>query len=104
MKLSILHVGIDDLADVLRYVIGILDLWEDLGMALKLTQGKLGEIKSNNTTVRERMKDMLRAWLSGQGSGPKPSWQGLCTALRDRLVQRGDLAEEIECEILAKHS
>ena len=102
MKSGLILVGIDDLPEVLRWVLEILDLWEDLGMALRLSQGKLSEIKSDNTTAKERMKGVLRAWLNKGGSGLAPSWQNLSIALRDKLVDRGKIAEAIEREVLTK--
>ena len=82
--------------DVLRSVIDIVSLWEYLGMALGLSQAKLSEIEANNSDVKDRMKEVLRAWLHGQASGPTPSWQRLCQAVRDKLVDRPKTAKAIE--------
>ena len=90
----IMCIGEDDFRDVLRAVLGIVDLWDDLGVALGLKISELNAIKRDESTSKARMKAVLLAWL--QGRGLDPSWQTLCKALRDELVGRTDLAEHIE--------
>lgn len=79
-------------------------MWDDLGTALGLSQDKLGEIESNKKNVKDRMKEVLRSWLRGQVPGPPPSWQRLCQALRDKLVNRPKKAEAIEADISSKQT
>lgn len=79
-------------------VLDILERWDDLGMALEIKMSELTVIKKENSTLRERMKEMLLAWL--QGRGKNPSWQTLCNALKDRLVERDDIARSIERTVL----
>lgn len=86
--------GESDFPDVLRSVLGILDRWDDLGLALGLKYAELSVIEKDKSTSKDRMKAMLLAWL--QGHGQHPSWQTLCKALEDKLVARSDIAELIE--------
>ena len=90
--------GQKDFPNVLRSVVGILPLWEDLGMALGLDMAELSVIQEDKFTSKSRMKAVLLAWL--QGRGLDPNWQTLCEALRDELVDRADLAERIEKNFL----
>ena len=88
------NAGEDDFRDVFRSVLDILHMWEDLGMALGLKMAELSVIEEDKSTSKARMKAVLLAWL--QGRGLDPSWQTLCNALRDELVDRTDLADKIE--------
>ena len=72
-------------------------MWDDLGIALGVRVAELDEIKTNNSTVRARMKAALLAWL--QGRGKDRSWKSLCEALRDPLVGRPDIASTIELSV-----
>ncbi len=47
--------------------------------------------------VKKCLKEIIRKWLEGKGSGP-PSWKSLCEALRHPLIERGDVASKIEKE------
>ena len=71
-------------------------------MALKIKDSTLRAIMSDNSTVRERLKGVLRAWLHGQGLDT--SWQILCEVLRGKLVDRKDIAEQIEKNLVQNHS
>ena len=84
----------NDLAKVLKSVLGMLDKWDDLGMALGIKVSELNVIEKEKPTLQNRMKAMLRLWL--QGNGVEPNWQNLCKALRDDLVKRSDIASKIE--------
>lgn len=79
-------------------MLDILERWDDLGMALEIKMSELTVIKKENSTLRERMKEMLLVWLRGRGKNP--SWQTLCNALKDRLVERDDIARSIERTVL----
>ena len=79
---------------MLRSVLDILHMWEDLGIALGLKMSELNVLKRDESASKDRMKAVLLAWL--QGRGLAPSWQTLCKALRDKLVERGDIANCIE--------
>ena len=76
------YTDIEELPDVLRCVLSMAAGWEYLGMALEISQAKLDEIKSDNSTAKDRMKGMLKAWLYSE-----PTWH--------ELVGRSDLAKKI---------
>lgn len=59
-----------------------------------LSVGNLEAFKIINISAKKRMRAVIVAWLQGKGSDP--SWQTLCEALRDVLVDRADVADEIE--------
>ena len=73
-------------------------MWDDLGLALGLKMADLSVIEREKSTMKNRMKAMLLAWL--QGRGLDPNWQTLCKALRHKLVDRTDLAGHIESNSL----
>jgi len=85
--------GESDFPAVLRCVLEVLDMWDDLGMALGLPMAEIKVIKKDESTSKDRMKAVLSAWLCGRGLDP--TWQVLCNALRDELVGRADIAEKI---------
>ena len=68
-------------------------MWDDLGMELGLKRAELDLIKEQATS-KDCMKAVLLAWLRGRGKAP--NWKTLCTALRDELVGRPDIADAIE--------
>ena len=69
--------------------------WFELGLALGLGYPTLNGIETDKTTVNERKREMVRSWLQKK-DGCTPSWQALVAALKDRLVERNDIAEQIE--------
>ena len=72
----------------------ILKLWEDLGLALGIKVSELEVIGSDKPDAKAKMKAMLLAWLRGRGK--ESSWNTLCDALRNPLVDRKDIAAKIE--------
>lgn len=101
-KHTILYIaGERDFPKVLRSLLDALETWEDLGMALEINMPELTLIGMENTTYKDRMKAMLRAWLRRRGKDP--SWQALCNGLRDRLVERDDIARKIEETVLEEY-
>lgn len=63
-------------------------------MALGIKVPELNVIEKEKATIRSRTKAMLSAWLKGRGHDP--NWKTLCSALRDKIVARPDIATEIE--------
>ena len=59
-------------------------------------------IKKENATLRDRMMAMLLVWL--HHGGKYPTWKTLCEALRDELVERRDIAEKIEQQVVKEYS
>ena len=77
-------------------LIGIVREWRDLGAAIGLPNAEVEKIRYNNANdINGCMKDLIEQWLKMKGSQP-PSWNSLCTALRDPLVNRKDIVISIE--------
>ena len=75
---------------------GITTEWDDLAEVLGLPESDIDTIASNHSSdVRKRVKEVIKCWFQGKGSVPL-SWTNLCTALRDPLVNREDIASTIE--------
>ena len=86
----------------MRLVIDMENQWNDLGIALNLPLPVLNSIKiDKESSVRDRMKAVIEAWL--QFKGDQPCWQHLCKALRDKLVNREDIAKKVEEKALEKY-
>ena len=75
---------------------GITKEWDDLAEAFGLPDSDIDAIKTDNPSdVRQCLKEIVDRWFKGKGS-ELPSWTSLCTALRDPLVNRKDIALNIE--------
>lgn len=75
---------------------GITKEWDDLAEALGLPDSEIDAIKADNPhDVKQCLKEVVDGWFKLKGSRP-PSWIDLCTALRDDLVNRKDIALNIE--------
>ena len=75
---------------------GITKEWDDLAEALGLPDSDIDAIKTDNpSNVKQCVKEVVDQWFKGKGS-ESPSWTNLCTALRDSLVNRNDIASKIE--------
>ena len=88
-----LHVS--DYHNVKTALIGIVKEWRDLAAALGLSDADAEKIRHDNNDTDGCMRDLIEQWLQTKGSQP-PSWSSLCTALRDPLVNRKDIASNIE--------
>ncbi len=76
-------------------LMAVIEEWDDLGGALGLPHDVVEAIKTNNpSNVKQCMKKVVDAWFEEKGN--PPSWSNLCKALRDPLVDRKDIALNIE--------
>ena len=73
--------------------------WFNLGLVLGLKDSTLSGIETDKQPVDERKREMVRSWLQ-QKDGCKPSLQALVEALKDDLVKRCDVAEQIKQKYL----
>ena len=72
-----------------------LSKWHDLGLALGLEYSLLTEIEKNHPgDVKRCLKKVVEHWLEMKGK--ERSWKVLHEALKDPLVQRPDIAAEIQ--------
>ena len=83
------------LVNVLRELRKVTHEWYDLGLLLGLEYSTLETIKASNQSLKECQRSMVIGWLQKKGKS-EPSWQGLVKALRDALVDRPDIAKQIE--------
>ena len=74
--------------------------WKKLGRRLGVTDSKLLEIDTTHDQPSEKGYYMLKHWKQREGSAS--TYQTLCGALKHRLVQRQDLAEQF-CYINGKY-
>ncbi len=73
----------------------VIEDWDDLGGALGLPHRVVEAIKTNNPgNVKQCMKKVVDAWFEEKGNFL--SWNNLCEALRDPLVDRKDVVSKIE--------
>ena len=88
----------DSLIDVLMQLVPITHKWFDLGLVLRLKSHTLKKIKAENPGDIDGCKrEMMENWLNGV-DGCTPSWKSLADALRHKLVNRDDIALNIEKE------
>ena len=79
-------------ADVLRSILKV-NKWHELGLALKIPSHKLDEIgQSQRYIVHDCRREMVKIWML---RGNDVTWQALCFALADPLVDHLALAKEI---------
>jgi len=70
----------------------IVENWKSLGRRLDVTDSKLLEIEKDHEQISEKGYYMLKHWK--QEKGCAATYQALCGALKHKLVQRQDLAEQ----------
>ncbi len=72
----------------------IVDKWNAFGLALGLKMCKIRAIEANHSDdVEKCLEEVIKAWLESETN---PSWETLCTALRDENVDCGAIAKHIE--------
>ena len=86
MTVVLLYTGIDDLAEVKKFLKNVVD-WQSLGLELGLLYPTLERIEEKQRGIIERCKmEMLAAWLQRQDNVRRhgvPSWSILKTALEN---------------------
>jgi len=84
---------LDDLGHVLEEVVDISAEWYNLGLKLSVRVGKLNSICTEFNTTKDRLREVLNAWLS---TSENPSWKTLIDALKSRIVGASQLAGDLE--------
>ena len=80
-------------------LLGITKEWKDLAEALGLPDSDIDAIKTDHSSdVKQCVKEVVDCWFQRKGQSEPPSWTNLCTALRNPLVDRKDIALRIETE------
>ena len=90
--------AIADMACAYRTTKPAAALWHDIGLTLDIHPTELEKIERDYTRSDDRLKQVLSLWL--RGNGGECSWRFLCAAMRDDLVARPNLAENIEKQYL----
>lgn len=83
---------IDNKGEVLREIKKAAAAWEYIGLALNLQPDLLDQIKHDHSEVGDRLSEVVSKWLKSTG---ERTWNFLCKALEDDLVERSDLAKTI---------
>ena len=93
--------GIDDLNEVLTELAGNLVIWRSLGGGLGLDNGSLEVISyDKRDKAYDCMLQTIVLWLNGNGHCA--TWQTLIDALKQPLVQKKELADQIKAKIIKK--
>ena len=70
--------------------------WDDLGEVLGLSHAEVAAIKTNYPQdVKGCLKEVINSWLEQKGV-ESPSCKSLMEALRHPLINRKDVASEID--------
>ncbi len=72
--------------------------WENIGLALELTDGTIRAIGAQYKDPKDCLRDMLRDWLNMSDA----SWSSLVQALRHSIVGERNLAAELERKYLTQ--
>ena len=86
---------LDDLFQVMEEVLNVSTHWYHLGVQLRLSVGTLDMIRKEFPNPRDRLLEMLKAWLNPCYN---PSWKSLTDALRSRSVGESQLARVLEAK------
>lgn len=84
---------------MLTALVGISKEWRQLGLRLGINEDIIDEIEANHLKdgVKRCLEEVVKSWLEGKGNGSR-LWSFLCGALRDKLVNRPVIADDIELE------
>ena len=75
-------------------------MWEDIGILLKIEEGELNKVKSDNAgRSGSCLREMLKIWV--KKVDPEPSWSSMAEALDDLGEER--LAEYIRKAYCSTH-
>ena len=85
----------DDFTTVRKVLYDARDKWEKIGEEIGLTRSDLKHLTGDHYT---KLGEVVEKWL--QRRQLKPTWNALATALREKTVDRPDLADEIERKYL----
>ena len=83
--------GIPTSVELQKLGIEIAGKWRKLGRRLGLIEAEISGINHAHDELSEKGYAMLELWTQSKGSAA--TYQALCDALQDDLVQRLDLAE-----------
>ena len=67
--------------------------WYETGLQLGVPPSSLDSIRTDGGSNSEKLRETLKVWLE---TAPKPTWQNILDALRNRAVGELSLAESVE--------
>ena len=82
----------NNLQDIFSELMGAINEWFALGLALGIQDPMLQEIESNKSN-KDRLRKMLAHWLR---TSPSRTWRDICNGLRSNTVEHYVLADKIE--------
>ena len=82
----------EDLREVFEALIDAQHEWDNIGLRLRVPQGKLDIIKEENENFKNRLRETLSYWLKNADS---PTWDDLRNALRSQSVGHELLAKNL---------
>ena len=80
---------------MLEEVLDVAAQWYNLGLKLKVRNGRLNSIRAEFSIPEDQLREMLNAWLT---TGDNPSWKTLIDALRSRMMGATHLAAVLEAK------
>ena len=82
----------EDLKKVYETIFDAREKWYQIGLQLKVDANTLDSIKDEEKSYEEKLLRMLKYWLR---AGIDRSWEALDKALRNKTVDRPDVADKL---------
>ena len=77
---------IPDKQDLVNLLADVIDVWENIGIVLKVSNGKLQSLRYSYLNETLKLGDMLQSWLD---EGPTPvTWSTIISALESKIVAK----------------
>ena len=93
MDLSKVLNKMPDKHDLVNLLADVVDVWENIGIVLKVSNGKLQSLRHSSLSEALKLADMLQIWLDEQ---PTPvTWSTVISALESKIVGKKQTAMEI---------
>ena len=84
---------IPDKQDLVNLLADVIDVWENIGIVLKVSNGKLQSLRYSYLNEALKLADMLQSWLDER---PTPvTWSTVISALESKIVSKKQTAMEI---------
>lgn len=83
-----------DVGRVVGELVSLADKWHDIGVALRLTEVFMRDLKKAEKPPQESLREVVAQWLGGYS--PCPNWEVLAEALRAKGVGAEHLAGQLD--------
>ena len=84
---------IPDKHDLVNLLADVIDVWENIGIVLKVSNGKLQSLRYSYLSETLKLADMLQSWLDEQST--PVTWSTVISALESKIVGKKQTAMEI---------